>query len=118
MRMASATGDNTFNQHLFKTHHHEYRFKQHECHVRRLAGASGARADCRPLEPPWLYACSAKLQAAYDYVVAAMLEACRSLGYNVFADQNGLREEGGTGFALMNQIIRDGRRQSMARAYL
>jgi len=51
-------------------------------------------------------------------VAPAMLEACRSLGYNVFADQNGVREEGGTGFALMNQIIRDGRRQSMARSYL
>ena len=51
-------------------------------------------------------------------VAPAMLAACRSLGYNVFADQNGAREEGGTGFALMNQIIRDGRRQSLARAYL
>jgi choline dehydrogenase len=48
----------------------------------------------------------------------AMLQACKSLGYNVFADQNGQREEGGEGFALMNQIIRDGRRQSMARSYL
>jgi choline dehydrogenase len=48
----------------------------------------------------------------------AMLEACKSLGYPVFEDQNGKREEGGTGFALMNQIIRDGRRQSMARSYL
>jgi choline dehydrogenase len=36
----------------------------------------------------------------------------------VFDDQNGKREEGGIGFALMNQIIRDGRRQSMARSYL
>ena len=51
-------------------------------------------------------------------VAPAMLAACRSLGYNVFDDQNGAREEGGTGFALMNQIIRDGRRQSMARSYL
>jgi choline dehydrogenase len=48
----------------------------------------------------------------------AMLEACKSLGYPVFEDQNGKREEGGIGFALMNQIIRDGRRQSMARSYL
>ena len=48
----------------------------------------------------------------------AMLEGCQSLGYPVLADQNGLREEGGIGFALMNQIIRDGRRQSMARSYL
>jgi choline dehydrogenase len=51
-------------------------------------------------------------------VAPAMLAACRSLGYPVFADQNGAREESGIGFALMNQIIRDGRRQSMARAYL
>jgi choline dehydrogenase len=48
----------------------------------------------------------------------AMLEACKSLGYPIFEDQNGKREEGGIGFALMNQIIRDGRRQSMARSYL
>jgi choline dehydrogenase len=48
----------------------------------------------------------------------AMLAACKSLGYPVLDDQNGKREEGGTGFALMNQIIRDGRRQSMARSYL
>jgi choline dehydrogenase len=48
----------------------------------------------------------------------AMLQACKSLGYSVFDDQNGKREEGGVGFALMNQIIRDGRRQSMARSYL
>jgi choline dehydrogenase len=48
----------------------------------------------------------------------AMLEACKSLGYPVLEDQNGKREEGGIGFALMNQIIRDGRRQSMARSYL
>lgn len=51
-------------------------------------------------------------------VAPAMLAACRALGYPVLADQNGAREEGGTGFALMNQIIRDGRRQSMARSYL
>jgi choline dehydrogenase len=48
----------------------------------------------------------------------ALLQACKALGYPVFDDQNGKREEGGTGFALMNQIIRDGRRQSMARSYL
>ena len=48
----------------------------------------------------------------------AMLAAAKSLGYPVFEDQNGKREEGGIGFALMNQIIRDGRRQSMARSYL
>ena len=48
----------------------------------------------------------------------AMLAACRSLGLPVLDDLNGAREEGGGGFALMNQIIRDGRRQSMARSYL
>lgn len=48
----------------------------------------------------------------------AMLAACKSLGYPVLDDLNGKREEGGIGFALMNQIIRDGRRQSMARSYL
>ncbi len=48
----------------------------------------------------------------------AMLEACRTLGLPVLGDLNGAREEGSGGFALMNQIIRDGRRQSMARSYL
>jgi choline dehydrogenase len=48
----------------------------------------------------------------------AMLQACRSLGLPVLEDLNGKREEGDGGFALMNQIIRDGRRQSMARSYL
>jgi choline dehydrogenase len=48
----------------------------------------------------------------------AMLEACRSLNLPVLDDQNGAREEGSGGFALMNQIIREGRRQSMARSYL
>jgi len=48
----------------------------------------------------------------------AMLEACRALGYPVLDDLNGARELGSGGFALMNQIIRDGRRQSMARSYL
>jgi choline dehydrogenase len=51
-------------------------------------------------------------------VAPAMLAACQALGYPVFDDQNGKREEGGIGFAFMNQIIRDGRRQSMARSYL
>lgn len=48
----------------------------------------------------------------------AMLAACKSLGLPVLEDLNGAREEGAGGFALMNQIIRDGRRQSMARSYL
>jgi choline dehydrogenase len=59
-------------------------------------------------------------QPAHDPhpLAPAMLKACQSLGYPIFEDQNGKREEGGTGFALMNQIIRDGKRQSMARSYL
>ena len=48
----------------------------------------------------------------------ALLAACRSMNLPVLEDQNGAREEADAGFALMNQIIRDGRRQSMARAYL
>jgi len=57
--------------------------------------------------------------AAQPHPVApAMLAACRSLGYPILDDLNGAREEGGGGFALMNQIIREGRRQSMARSYL
>lgn len=48
----------------------------------------------------------------------AMLAACRSLGLAVLDDLNGAREVGSGGFALMNQIIREGRRQSMARSYL
>jgi choline dehydrogenase len=48
----------------------------------------------------------------------AMLAACRSLNLPVLDDLNGAREEGSGGFALMNQIIREGRRQSMARSYL
>lgn len=51
-------------------------------------------------------------------VAPAMLAACRSLGMPVLDDLNGAREEGMGGFALMNQIIREGRRQSMARSYL
>jgi len=59
-------------------------------------------------------------QPAHDPHPAApaMLTACRSLGYPVLDDLNGAREEGAGGFALMNQIIRDGHRQSMARSYL
>lgn len=51
-------------------------------------------------------------------VAIALLNACRSLGMPVLDDLNGAREEGHEGFALMNQIIRDGQRQSMARSYL
>lgn len=60
------------------------------------------------------------VQPAHDPhpVAPAMLAACRSLDLPVLDDQNGAREEGTGGFAFMNQIIRDGQRQSMARAYL
>ena len=59
-------------------------------------------------------------QPAHDPhpAAVAMLAACRSLGMPVLDDLNGAREVGDGGFALMNQIIRDGRRQSMARSYL
>jgi choline dehydrogenase len=60
------------------------------------------------------------VQPAFDPppVALGMLAACRSLGMPMLDDLNGAREIGGGGFALMNQIIRDGRRQSMARSYL
>lgn len=51
-------------------------------------------------------------------VAPAMLEAVKSLGLPVYDDLNGAREESIGGFALMNQIIKDGRRVSMARACL
>ncbi|MDB5966940.1 MAG: glucose-methanol-choline oxidoreductase [Polaromonas sp.] len=59
-------------------------------------------------------------QPAFDPapLAPAMLQACAALGLPVFDDLNGLREERDTGFALMNQIIKDGRRHSMAQAYL
>ena len=48
----------------------------------------------------------------------AMLAACKSLGLPVLDDLNGAREESSGGFALMNHIIKNGQRNSMARAYL
>ena len=48
----------------------------------------------------------------------SLLEAARELGHPVLPDQNGAREESAGGFALMNQIIRDGRRHNMAKAFL
>lgn len=60
------------------------------------------------------------VQPAFDPppVGLGMLAACRSLGMPILDDLNGAREVGAGGFALMNQIIRNGRRQSMARSYL
>jgi choline dehydrogenase len=59
-------------------------------------------------------------QPAHDPapIAPAMLRACAVLGLPVLDDLNGLREERDTGFALMNQIIKDGQRHSMAQAYL
>ncbi len=59
-------------------------------------------------------------QPAYDPspLVPALLDAAAGLGHPVLADQNGAREESAGGFALMNQIIRDGRRRNMAAAFL
>ncbi|MFC4942421.1 GMC family oxidoreductase [Pseudonocardia sp. GCM10023141] len=48
----------------------------------------------------------------------ALLAAAAELGHPVLADQNGAREESAGGFALMNQIIRDGKRHNMAKAFL
>lgn len=48
----------------------------------------------------------------------AMLEGCKEVGLPVVDDLNGEREVTGNGFGLMNQIIKDGRRNSMARAFL
>lgn len=60
------------------------------------------------------------VQAASDPlpIAPAMLEAVKNLGLIVNDDLNGKREEDVGGFALMNQIIRDGRRMNMAHAYL
>lgn len=59
-------------------------------------------------------------QPAHDPapLAPAMLKACRSLGMTVYDDLNGLREERDGGFALMNQIIKEGLRHNMAQAYL
>ena len=51
-------------------------------------------------------------------IAPAMLAACASLNLPVLDDLNGLREEGNGGFAYMNHIIKEGRRHSMAQAYL
>ena len=60
------------------------------------------------------------VQAAQDPlpIAPAMLDAARNLGLIVNDDLNGKREEDIGGFALMNQIIKEGRRMNMAQAYL
>jgi choline dehydrogenase len=51
-------------------------------------------------------------------LVGATLDAVAEIGLPVTEDLNTDREITGNGFGLMNQIIRDGRRHSMARAFL
>ncbi|MDH3664938.1 MAG: GMC family oxidoreductase N-terminal domain-containing protein [Alphaproteobacteria bacterium] len=60
------------------------------------------------------------VQPAHDPlpIAPAMLDAVKSLGMPVNDDLNGAREEAVGGFALMNQIIKEGRRFNMAQAYL
>jgi choline dehydrogenase len=60
------------------------------------------------------------VQPAADVLPLAsrVLDACREVNLPVVEDLNGEREVTGNGFGLMNQIIKDGRRQNMARAFL
>lgn len=51
-------------------------------------------------------------------LVDATLKAAAEVGLPVTDDLNTDRELSGNGFGLMNQIIKDGRRNSLARAYL
>jgi choline dehydrogenase len=48
----------------------------------------------------------------------AMLEAFAAAGVPTFADQNGIMMEGDGGGAITNLCVRDGRRQSIFRAYV
>ncbi|MCX8227192.1 MAG: GMC family oxidoreductase N-terminal domain-containing protein [Sulfitobacter sp.] len=51
-------------------------------------------------------------------LVGATLDAAKEVGMPITDDLNTDREITGNGFGLMNQIIKDGRRNSMARAFL
>jgi choline dehydrogenase len=51
-------------------------------------------------------------------LAAAMLEAFAAAGVPIFDDQNGVMMEGDGGVAITNVCIRDGRRQSIFRAYV
>jgi choline dehydrogenase len=51
-------------------------------------------------------------------LATACVEGFREIGLPVVDDLNGERELTGNGFGYMNQIIKDGRRNSMARAFL
>lgn len=63
--------------------------------------------------PVWVQRAEGVLSLSTD-----MLQACRNQGLPVFEDLNGQRELGIGGFALMNQIIKEGRRVNMAQAYV
>ncbi|WP_105405267.1 GMC family oxidoreductase [Neorhizobium sp. T7_12] len=51
-------------------------------------------------------------------LASAMLDACRALNLPMVEDANGIREVTGEGFGYMNQIIREGQRQNMAKSFL
>lgn len=51
-------------------------------------------------------------------IAPAMLSAAASVGIPTFEDQNGLMMEGAGGCAIANTVIKDGRRRSVAAAYL
>ncbi|QDG93887.1 GMC family oxidoreductase (plasmid) [Rhizobium sp. NIBRBAC000502774] len=60
------------------------------------------------------------VQQAHDPLPLATraLDGCREVGLPVVDDLNGEREETGNGFGLMNQIIKEGKRHNMAKAFL
>lgn len=60
------------------------------------------------------------VQQAHDPLALATraLDGCREVGLPVVDDLNGEREETGNGFGLMNQIIKEGKRHNMAKAFL
>jgi choline dehydrogenase len=51
-------------------------------------------------------------------LASAAIQGMAEIGLPVVEDLNGERELTGSGFGFMNQIIKDGRRRSMARAFL
>jgi choline dehydrogenase-like flavoprotein len=78
-------------------------------------GLAGNPESCLPRHrrPSLGPACGRPLPMA-----AAALDGFREVGLPVLDDLNGEREITGNGFAYMNQIIKEGRRHSMARAFL
>ena len=77
------------------------------------ASATGDPAFRGKGGPVWVQPAADPLPMA-----TAALEGFREVGLPVVDDLNGEREITGNGFAYMNQIIKDGRRNSMARAFL